>query len=267
VTVGLAFEQQGQGADAVVLLHGIGGGKALWGAAGSNTVQTLATLGCRVLALDLPGYGESESLGPPTLARMVATVGDLIDSLNARRVAVVGHSMGGMIAQELWATRPQTPLHALVLACTSPAFGKAEGDWQARFVAERLAPLDAGLGMVGMAERLVPGMVSPQAVADGPARAVAVMSRVPEATYRAALQAIVAFDRRAALPTLSIPTLCLAAEHDRTAPPEVMRRMADKLPNGRYLCLSGAGHIANVEQPDSFHAAVLNFLKDNGFGP
>ena len=256
----------GQGADAVLLLHGIGGGRTLWDETGSDTLQAVAGLGCRAVALDLPGYGGSAALGPPTLAAMVDAVAAIVALLAPRRVALVGHSMGGMVAQELLATRTDLPVHALVLACTSPAFGRPGGDWQAQFVAERLAPLDAGLGMVAMAERLVPAMVSTQAVAEAQARAIAVMARVPEATYRAALQAIVAFDRRAELPAIKVPVLCLAGEHDRTAPPEVMQRMAGKIAQAQFLCLNGAGHIANLEQPAAFNAAVTGFLRQHRFG-
>ncbi|MFO1330636.1 MAG: alpha/beta fold hydrolase [Rubrivivax sp.] len=261
-----ACEASGAGPDTVLLLHGIGGGAAMWGEQGSDSVAALAGAGLRAVAVDLPGYGGSATLGPVSLAGMVDAVVALIGTLAPRRVALVGHSMGGMVAQELAATRPGVALHALVLACTSPAFGKPEGDWQAKFVADRLAPLDAGLGMPGMAAKLVPAMVSPQAVPGAQARALAVMARVPEATYRAALASIVAFDRRAALPAIAVPTLCLAAEHDRTAPPEVMQRMAAKITGAEYLCLSAAGHIANVEQPAAFNGAVLAFLQRHGFG-
>ena len=87
------------------------------------------------------------------------------------------------------------------------------------------------------------------------------MAAVPEATYRTALQAIAAFDRRAALPPIAVPTLCLAGEHDRTAPPEVLQRMAQHIPGAHYQCLADAGHIANIEQPAAFHAALLAFLQ------
>jgi pimeloyl-ACP methyl ester carboxylesterase len=86
------------------------------------------------------------------------------------------------------------------------------------------------------------------------------MSAVPPATYRAALGALVHFDRRAALPALRMPTLCLAAAHDRTAPPEVMQRMSAHIPGAEYVCLPDAGHIANVEQPEAFNRAVVQFL-------
>ena len=87
------------------------------------------------------------------------------------------------------------------------------------------------------------------------------MARVPEATYRIALRAIAGFDRREALTALRVPTLMLAAEHDRTAPPDVMQRMATKVSGAEYICLPGAGHIVNVEAPAAFNAAVVSFLQ------
>ena len=248
-----AFIEQGQG-DVVLLLHGIGGGKTIW----AGSLSALASAGYRAVAMDFPGYGDSP--GTPTLQAMVDSVLALLDHLGAERSALVGHSMGGMVAQELVAAAPRR-VQSLVLACTSSAFGKADGDWQARFVAERLAPLDAGLGMAGMAAQLVPAMVAPAAAPEALAASIAVMARVPEASYRSALRAIAAFDRRSALADIRIPTLCLAGEHDRTAPPEVMQRLAQRVTGAEYRCLPDAGHIANVEQPEAFNAAVIDFLR------
>jgi 3-oxoadipate enol-lactonase len=258
------YVEQGQGSTTVLLLHGIGGNHTLWGAGGSGTVQALAQAGYRVLALDLPGYGQSAAMGAPSMGSLVAAVDAVVTQcatspLNSR-VVLLGHSMGGMVAQELVALHPQA-VQGLVLACTSALFGKADGAWQARFVAERLAPLDAGLGMAGMAAQLVPGLVAPTASDAVRAVAAGVMAQVPEATYRAALQAIAGFDRREALAHISMPTLLLAGEHDRTAPPDVMQRMATRMAGAHYTCLAQAGHIANLEQPAAFNAAVLAFLQ------
>ena len=253
----LAFDREGPAGRPVILLHGIGGGRAIWG----GTVTALAAAGFDAIAVDLPGYGGSAGLTPGGVGTMADAVVALMDALDLPRAAVVGHSMGGMVAQCLAASAPHR-LQSLVLACTSPAFGKPEGDWQTRFVAERLAPLDAGLGMPELAARLVPPMVGPSADAAGVSLARRVMGAVPEATYRRVLAAIVAFDGRAALPGISSPVLCLAGELDRTAPPEVMRRMADRIPGARYACIAGAGHIANVEQPADFHAALIRFLQE-----
>lgn len=238
---------------ALLLLHGIGGGRAIW----DDTVAAFSAAGQRCLAIDFPGYGQAT--GSPTLDAMVQAVAEALQALGP--AVLVGHSMGGMVAQELVARGGTAGVAGLVLACTSPAFGKPDGTWQAQFVAERLAPLDAGLGMAGMAQRLVPAMVSPAAAPAAAQAAIAVMSRVPEASYRVALRAIAGFDRREALPRIAVPTLCLAGAHDRTAPPEVLQRMAQRIPGADYRCLADAGHIANLEQPAAFQAAVLDFLK------
>ncbi|GAB4039275.1 MAG: alpha/beta hydrolase [Rubrivivax sp.] len=253
----LAFDRAGPPGRPVLLLHGIGGDRGIW----AGSVAALAAAGFDAIAVDLPGYGGSALLEPGGVERMAQAVAETMQALGLDRAALVGHSMGGMVAQELAATAPAR-VAALVLACTSPAFGKPDGHWQARFVAERLAPLDAGLGMAAVAATLVPGMVGPLASAEGVALAQRTMAAVPEATYRRVLAAIVAFDRRAALSGIAVPTLCLAGSLDRTAPPAVLRGMAERIPGARYAELDGAGHIANVEQPAAFDAAVIRFLSE-----
>jgi pimeloyl-ACP methyl ester carboxylesterase len=261
VAAGLAFDRAGPaGALPVLLLHGIGGGRRIW----RGTLDALATAGFDAIAVDLPGYGDSAAEPGAPAAGGIATMAQaalaLMDALALPPAVVLGHSMGGMVAQEMAVLAPQR-VAGLVLACTSPAFGKADGEWQARFVAERLAPLDAGLGMAGLAAALVPPMLSPAAAPGARAAAEQVMAAVPEATYRTVLAAIVAFDRRAALPAIAVPTLCLAGEHDRTAPPHVLQGMAQRIRGAAFVCLAGAGHIANVEQPQAFADAVTGFLR------
>ena len=117
-----AFETQGQGDTAVLLLHGVGGGRAIWGDAASGTARAVAQACYRAVAVDLPGYGDSASMGAPDLAALVAGVRAVIGRLGASRVVLLGHSMGGMVAQELMAQSP-LGVDGLILACTSASFG------------------------------------------------------------------------------------------------------------------------------------------------
>jgi pimeloyl-ACP methyl ester carboxylesterase len=262
-----ALTQAGHGSTAVVLLHGIGGGRQVWSEAGSDTVRTLAQAGYRALAMDFPGYGDSVALGLPEMDRMVEAVLALITHLRAGRagalpveaVVLLGHSMGGMVAQEVVARHPQV-VQGLVLACTSALFGKADGAWQRQFVADRLAPLDAGLGMAGMAQKLVPALMAASATAAAAALAQQTMAAVPEASYRVALAAIAGFDRRARLAEIAVPCLMLAAAEDRTSPPDMMQRMAGRVNGASYVCMQHTGHVANLDSPAQFNAAVLDFL-------
>ena len=175
------------------------------------------------------------------------------------RPVLVGHSMGGMVAQTMLRRRPDG-YRAAVLACTSPAFGNADGDFQKKFVADRLAPLDAGKTMADLAPALVDRMMGPSPDPAGRAHAIEVMSSVPADTYRAAVRCLIGFDERANLAKIAVPVLCLAGEKDPNAPAAVVERMAAKIPGARYICLPNVGHLPNLEDKTAFDAAVLGFL-------
>jgi pimeloyl-ACP methyl ester carboxylesterase len=182
-----------------------------------------------------------------------------MDAQSIEQAVFLGHSMGGMVAQELHALAPHR-VQALLLVGTSPAFGRSEGTWQQSFLQARLAPLDAGLGMGHMARTLVPNMVAPNAAPERVAACVAMMSAVPEATYRASLQALLRFDQRSQLPHIRVPVLVVTGEHDQTAPPVVGERMAQAIAGAEFALLRGAGHLANLETPEAFHTLTRPFL-------
>ena len=251
-----AFEERGRGGTAVVMLHGVGGGRGAWAA----QLESFAAAGYRAVAWDAPGYGDTPAIEPYDMAGLARALERLLDAIAAPRVVVLGHSMGGMLAQEAMALLPQK-IAGLVLSATSPAFGRPDGTWQQDFLRHRLGPLDAGKTMAELAPKLVDGLVGPDADPAGVRLATEVMARVPGETYRRALRAIVGFDRRAALPAMAVPVLALAGEHDATAPPAVMEKMAQKIPGAEYVLLPGCGHLANLERPRAFDDAVLGWLR------
>lgn len=246
------------GGQTVLMLHGVGGGRQAWEVSGTG--DALAAAGFTALAADFPGYGLSAPVQPYDLAGMAGAVIDTLARLGGGPAILVGHSMGGMVAQEVIARAPQA-VAGLVLAGTSPAFGKPGGDWQQAFLQSRFAPLDAGLGMAGLAQQLVPAMVAPGTAPAAIAAAQAMMAGVPEATYRAAVAALVAFDRRANLPNIAVPTLVITGEHDRTAAPDAARKTAERIAGAQCEILPGAGHLLNIEQPAAFNTVLLRFLQ------
>ena len=86
------------------------------------------------------------------------------------------------------------------------------------------------------------------------------MGQVRAATYRRALECIVTFDRSGNLGNIRVPTLLVAGEHDRNAPPGVMKKMADRIAHSTFIEMKGIGHLQNLEAPDDFDALLLNFL-------
>jgi 3-oxoadipate enol-lactonase len=103
-------------------------------------------------------------------------------------------------------------------------------------------------------------MIGPGALPEGAALAQSCMGSVNPSTYRRALQALMGFDRKADLPRIHVPTLLIAGEFDKNAPPAVMKKMAEHIPRSNYVELHGVGHLHNAEAPDEFEAAVLAFL-------
>lgn len=243
------------GGPTVLMLHGIGGGHLAF----APQVETFASAGYRAVAWDMPGYGHSAPIEPYTFKGLAQSCIQLIESLKVDQVVLLGHSMGGMVAQEVVARRPDL-VSRLILCGTSPAFGKPDGEWQREFIAQRTAPLDAGKSMAELAETLVPRMIGPGSLPEGVRLATVCMGQVPAATYRRALECIVTFDRRSNLSNIHVPTLLVAGEHDRNAPPSVMRKMADSIANSTYIEMKGIGHLQNLEAPDDFDGLVLNFL-------
>ncbi|WP_424591992.1 alpha/beta fold hydrolase [Bradyrhizobium sp.] len=239
----------------LVFLHGIGGAARAW----RSQLGFFADR-CRTVAWDMPGYGGSASLPTVSIANLADALRDFLRQIGATNPVLVGHSIGGMIVQQLLAKHPRLA-GAIVLAQTSPAFGKPDGDWQKSFIDARLGPLDRGETMVSLAPALVRELVGDDPDAGGMELARECMASVPEATYRATMLALLGFDQRGALKNIAVPTLVLSGSKDNNAPAPMMAKMASYIPSAKYLELEGAGHLANLERPAAFNAALDGFLK------
>jgi 3-oxoadipate enol-lactonase len=250
------FEAAGDaGNTPLVFLHGIGGAARAWR-------DQLNAFGdrYRAIAWDMPGYGGSAPLATVSIASLADALQDFLGQIGAIKPVLVGHSIGGMIVQQ-WLVKYPTAAAAVVLAQTSPAFGKADGDWQKSFIDARLGPLDRGETMVSLAPGLVKDLVGEDPDASGLALARDCMASVPEASYRASMLALLGFDQRQTLKNIKVPTLVLAGSKDKNAPASMMAKMASFIPSAHYVELEGVGHLVNLERPAAFNATLDQFLK------
>ncbi|WP_247384714.1 MULTISPECIES: alpha/beta hydrolase [unclassified Bradyrhizobium] len=251
-----AYESAGDpGAIPLIFLHGIGGAARAWR-------HQLATFDDRfhAIAWDMPGYGGSVPLASVSIAALADALQQFIEQLGATKPVLVGHSIGGMIVQKWLVQFPQLA-RAVVLAQTSPAFGKTDGDWQKSFIAARLGPLDRGETMKSLAPSLVKELVGDDPDPDGLELARECMASVPEASYRAMMLALIGFDQRGSLKDISVPTLLLSGSKDNNAPAPMMAKTAAYIPSADYVELAGVGHLANLERPEAFDAALSRFLE------
>src|SRR5258708_20826889 len=150
---------------AVLFLHGMAGDAECFR-------PQLAHFGraFRALAWNMPGYGGTDLLPQTNFPSLADAVAALPDSRGIARVHLVGHSLGGMIAQE-FAMRHPGSLASLTLSGTTAAFGRPDGDFQRDFIRQRLAPLEAGKAMAGPPAPPARGPVGPAPPPQGRATA------------------------------------------------------------------------------------------------
>jgi 3-oxoadipate enol-lactonase len=235
----------------LVFLHGLGGGKAVW----DRQVEHFRALGYACTAWDQPGYGQSPIVEPYSFEALAGA----LDRLVGGKAVIVGHSMGGLVAQEFYARYPQK-VAALALCFTSAAFAAGTA-FAKQFVAMRVGPLDAGKSMLEIAREVLPTQRGPVSDEASFQHAVRIMAQVPPATYRKAVEAITTFDRRADLANIKVPTLLIAGSNDVTAPAALMERMAQRIPGSEFVVLQGCGHLGQMDQPGAFNQALEGFLR------
>jgi len=217
-----------------------------------------------IVPWDMPGYGgkplgNEGAGGQFTFAGMAAAVIADLDKAGTARAVFLGHSIGGMLAQEVAALYPDR-IEALVLSGTTPVFGSPDGEFQKKFLAARLAPLDQGVTMPELAQTFAKDLLgSNPDPAAGPT-ATQLMSELPEESYRAGLTCLVTFNRREELTRIAVPTLLIAGAEDTNAPLKTMQRMAEKIAGSQIAILPDTGHLAPLECPDLFADTVRDFL-------
>ncbi|MEM7429261.1 MAG: alpha/beta fold hydrolase [Pseudomonadota bacterium] len=238
----------------LVFLHGIGGSGEIWAPQTGHFVPRH-----RVLAWNAPGYGGAEPIDDVTFPALAARLAEDMTEAGFQQAVIVGHSFGGMVAQQLARDHPER-VTGLVLSGTSAAFGNPDGDFQRKFVAARTRPLDQGKTMADVARAVAPSLVGDGAPAEAVELAISCMSAVPEKTYRGIVALLTTFDLRSSLQTISVPALLIAGTDDRTAPASMMERMAGRIPGAGFETMEGAGHLAPLEQPAEFNRLVETFI-------
>ena len=256
--------QAGQG-DPVVCIHGLGATK-------SSFLPTLAALADahRVVALDLPGFGESaKPIGAPYDAPWFAhAVRDVLDALDIDRAHVVGNSMGGRVAIEMGLSHPDRTRR---LALLSPALAWLRERRWAPFI----RALRPELGLLqptprpvveGIVRRLIPGARDGWAAAGVDEFLRSYFSARGRAAFYAAARNIYLdepYGERGfwtRLRELSPEAMFVWGRQDNLVPIAFMRHVERALPAARHVELD-CGHVPQLERPRETHAAMRDFFR------
>jgi pimeloyl-ACP methyl ester carboxylesterase len=246
----LHFRRHGKG-PTLVMQHGFLGGGGYW-------VPHLGVFGKSfdVIAPDLPGFaGSADEPVQESIEALAGAVIALLDALGAVRFHLLGHSMGGMIAQQIALDRPDR-VQRLVLYGTAPL-----GNLPRRFetLEASIARLESH-GVEAAADRIVRTWF-----VDGDAAPYyrlcyeAGRGTRPEAAVKA-LRAVRVWDVRSRLAELKMPTLVLCGDRDRSISLDQAFALREGI-EGSQLCIApGCAHNVHLESPELFSQVVRDFL-------
>lgn len=251
----LAYDHAGTG-PVVVFMHGIGGNRTNW----RDQLLALASR-FHAVAWDARGYGRSDDYeGALDFADFSRDLVRLLDRLGARRAHICGLSMGGRIALDFYGRHPER-VASLVLCDTFAGFEASfTPEKRAEFVRLRKAPLLQGKEPKDIAPAVAETLIGPKSPKAAFERLVASMAALHKESYLKAIETLNCYDKTAALGEIAVPALLVYGADDRLTPPSIGRDMAAKMPDARLVVIEDAGHLPNIEQPDAFNAAVLEFL-------
>jgi pimeloyl-[acyl-carrier protein] methyl ester esterase len=239
------------------MLHGWGMHAGIWHEAAASLAEDF-----EVHLVDLPGHGASGLAGAFALDAVV-------DELSARfshPVAVLGWSLGGIIAQR-WAAREKQQVERLVLVASTPCFA-ARTDWDCGMPQQTLAQFAAELE--GNHTTTLRRFLALQLRGSENERELLSVLRErlfsrgePQmAALRGGLEILRDVDLRAELPGISQPTLAIAGERDKLTPPAASHHLAQAMPSAREVEVAGAAHVPFLSHPAIFVEQVKSFLHE-----
>jgi 3-oxoadipate enol-lactonase len=239
-------------ADGIMLIHAFPLDATMWEGQGS----VLRDAGWPVVAPDLPGFGGQAGVGS-TMSMGAAADRCLraADEAGLERMIVVGLSMGGYVAFELWRMARQR-IAGLVLANTRSGADAREGAEGRRALAARLEA--EGNGFL-VAEP--PPLLSAEAPQALWTRVRETIAAQPAAAIAAAARGMA--ERKDSTPDLSaidVPVLIVTSDGDTLIPAEVSAPMASHIPGATLVTLEGAGHLSNLEAAPAFDEALVGFV-------
>jgi len=239
----IAYEVSGDG-PAVLFTHGYQASGGMW-----EPQRAALESRYRVISWDLRGHGSSGAPDDPeqySHELLVEDMRGLLESLGESSAVLVGHSLGGFASLRFYLDHPDM-VRALVLFGSGPGYRdpEARGKWNE--MANRFADsVEArGLGILERAGREVSSAKHTSATG----------------LAHAGRKMLAQFDSRVmdAIADISVPTLVIVGSEDKPFLGS-SEYMAKKIPGAKLVKVEGAGHAANMEKPEEFNAALLQFL-------
>jgi pimeloyl-ACP methyl ester carboxylesterase len=252
----IGFDDEGSGSP-VVLLHGYPFNRTMW----RDQVEELKRHH-RVIVPDLRGHGETTvTPGVATMEDMAEDVAALLESLEVSRFLLGGLSMGGYVALAFYSLFP-SKVRSLVLTDS-----RAQDDTQeARRNREVQAEKALSEGMEAIADGLLPKLLARETISQGPDIVKRVRDMIVATNPEGAAAALRGMAQRPnripLLSNINAPTLILVGSEDALTPVTDAELMHREIGGSLLRIIEGAGHVCNLEKPEEFNRALVEFLND-----
>ncbi len=221
--------------------------------------QRAAAPDWRIVTPSLAGFDGRPLLADNTMSAYTRDLLDVLDQQGIGRAVFGGLSLGGYVLFELLRQAPER-VAGLILADTRTSIDTAE-----RLAARRRSIERARTGgPAAIADEMLPGILGPTTHAQRPdvvAHVRRLIEAQPAQTIIAGLQAIMTrVDSATVLPSIAVPTTVIVGDEDVITPPSDARFMHSMIDGATLVMIPGAGHMANLEAPDAFNAAMSQLL-------
>jgi len=235
----------------LVFLHGFNGSSKSW------AYQFEHFKHHTVIAIDAPGFGQSGIVegGMAAIANEVAT---LIRAQGFNRTFLVGHSMGGMLAQVLAATQPDLCM-GMVLSCTHKGRGQPAGTPLSAAILERIEER-LQLDDVAYGERRISAMLKIRPDAEIFEFLAAIAGEIRVEGIRNGGLAMHHLDTSGLLANIAAPVCILTADDDIVVPADAAAALEAGLPQAKIVRLNGVGHAPYCEDAESFNEVIAHFI-------
>lgn len=242
-----------EGAPWLILSNSLGSTLEMW----DDQIPALAA-NHRVLRYDTRGHGRSDApAGPYSFADLAGDVIGLMDALGIERAGFMGLSLGGMTGLGLALDHAARISRVVCADARADAPPPVQTMWD-----ERIAKVRAG-GLEAIVEGTLAGWLTPEWHSANPQRLAAIRAMVlsnDPGGYVACCQALKGLDYLRRLDGIAVPLRYVGGALDKGAAPEVMQAMARATPGAEYRTIAGAAHVANINAPEGFAAAIADFL-------
>ncbi len=239
----------------LVFINSLGSDFRIW-----QAVVPTFTNRFRVVLYDKRGHGLSDAPPAPyTIDDHTDDLLALLDHLKIEKAALVGLSVGGMIAQRM-SVRVPDRVQTIALCCTAAKIGTSE------LWAQRISAVENG-GIEPITDNVLERWFTPlfrETHRDEVAGWRNMLVRTPAHGYAGTCAAIRDADLRPDAGRIKAPTLCVAGDQDGSTPAEVVKGTADLIPGARFALIDGAGHIPCIEKPGVLSKLIHQHLQEAG---